>query len=105
YKRIWNYHDVVPHAFIPDELTNISTIYRLDGLEKNVLDRLTADVANAVRDKHYKQPCGTGVPLDCTLKSGLPLLAQIIHQHLDGYLENYALNTEMSAASLLAPTL
>jgi hypothetical protein len=103
--RIWNPNDVVPHAFIPDQLTGLSQRYGLQGLEKTVCDELTAQVANAVQALDYRQICKSGSPIDCTLVAGLPLLAQIVHQHLDSYLEYFGLSDEMTSLSLLAPAI
>ena len=104
-QRVWNVCDVVPHAFVPDELTTLSTLYELGGLEKELVDGLTKRVADMVRPLSYRQICGSGTELNCELLANLSFSLQAIHQHLDSYLENLGLTNEMSAATLLAPTL
>jgi len=103
--RIWNEKDVVPRAFVADELATISALYGLDGIEKKTVDGLTKAVADAVRALNYRQICGPGTRLDCELLPALPFPLQIIRQHLDSYLDKFGLLNEMSTATLLAPAL
>jgi hypothetical protein len=103
--RIWNYNDVVPCAFIPTHLTDVSRRYNLNGLERMTIDKLTSEVAAKVAGLNYTHPCRQGNRFDGRLLSDVPVLAQIAHQHLDSYLSNCDMLGEMTATSLLAPAL
>lgn len=103
--RIWNCRDVVPRAFIPNDLRATSASYGLSGLEKKAIDELTDRVADAVSPCAYQHPCGPGISFDPSPLTPRPLALQIIHQHLDAYLEHYGLDNEMTAVSLLGPAL
>jgi len=88
----------------PDELTALSTLYGLRVGEGS--SRWShQEGADAVRPLDYKQVSGSGIELDGELLPSLPLPLQMIHQHLDSYLEKFGLIGEMTAGSLLAPVL
>ncbi|HXW22575.1 MAG TPA: hypothetical protein VEK14_06660 [Rhodomicrobium sp.] len=103
--RVWNTLDVVPRAFVPDDMNQIPALYNLSGLEKDAADRLVRIVADEVRALGYRQTCGQGTALNCALVPNLTFPLQVIHQHLDSYLDKLGLLNEMCAASLLAPVL
>jgi len=100
--RVWNDHDIVPRAFLPDKLKEISALYELKGLEEKVVAELVDRVSKDVKDLNYRQVCGTSTELKCQLIPSTPFPLQIIHQHLDSYLQHYGLD-DISAATLLAP--
>jgi len=102
--RVWNDHDIAPRAFLPDQLKEIPTLYELKGLEEKVTAELVDRVSTDVKDLHYRHVCGTSTELKCQLIPNTPFLLQIIHQHLDSYLQHYGLN-DISAATLLAPVI
>jgi Lipase (class 3) len=103
--RIWNELDVVPNAFVVNHLQKFPALYKLNPAEKVVLDGLIKTVVAEVAALHYTQICGAGTPFSAALIPDLPLPLQLAHQHLDSYLINLGLSSEMSAASLLAPVL
>jgi Lipase (class 3) len=103
--RVWNNLDVVPKAFVPDAMRETSKLYELSSSDKKFLDPLIEKVAAGVKDLHYRQICGEGMRLDCALIPKLPFPLQMIHQHLDAYLQQFGLDDEMTALSLLAPVL
>jgi len=101
--RIWNQRDVVPRAFIPADLCAISVYYGLRGAERLLIDELTNHVASAVADLNYQHSCRPGDSFDPAPLPDRPLLPQIIHQHLEGYLERNHLTTGISTATLFTP--
>ena len=104
-RRVWNTLDIVPHAFVVNDLANVAAQYNLNPLEERLLNDLIQKLTPSVAPLHYTQICGSGTPFDGTLIPDLPFPLQLLHQHLDSYLADLGLSGEMSAASLLAPVL
>jgi len=104
--RIWNKLDVVPYAFVVNDLENFKTLYGLNPAERAVLDALINRLIAEVASLNYTQICSAGTRFSGTLIPDRPFALQLVHQHLDSYLINFDLINEMCAASLiLAPVL
>ena len=103
--RIWNRMDIVPRAFVSADLRKIPDDYKFSDIIDWPLKKLIDHVADKAEQLGYKQICGSGTALDCSLAEGMIFPTQIAHQHLDGYLEKIGLLKEMSAAILFKPVL
>ncbi len=103
--RIWNKLDVVPYAFVVNDLQKFAAAYKLNPAEKALLNGIIDTVVAAVAPLRYTQICAAGTPFSGALIPDLPLPLQLLHQHLDSYLIKLGLSNEMSAVSLLAPLL
>jgi Lipase (class 3) len=104
--RIWNKMDVVPYAFVVDDLQRFKAVYNLNPAERAVQDGLINRLIAEVASLNYTQICGAGTPFSGALIPNLPFALQLVHQHMDSYLINFDLINEMNAASLiLAPVL
>jgi len=100
--RIVNTKDAVPYAWNIDNLKLVPTLYRLSDPERTVLEGLVDRIAKAVEQLSYWQP-GDATTMDPRELPNRPLLAQLIHQHLDGYFEEMGLIGEMSLATFFKP--
>ena len=103
--RIWNRRDIVPYAFVADDLAMVSAQYSLNPAVQFVFDTLVGLVVAEVTPLHYTQICGDGEPFSAALVPDLPLPLQLVHQHLDSYLKQQDLIERISAATLFAPVL
>jgi ubiquinone biosynthesis protein len=102
--RIVNTKDVVPYAWSADTLKLVPMLYRLPDFEQLALQRLVARIVRAVEPLGYCQP-GDATRMDPNELPDRPLLAQLIHQHLDGYFEEMGLIGEMSLATFFEPVI
>jgi Lipase (class 3) len=102
--RIINTKDVVPYAWNVDNLKLVPTLYGLPDLERLALESLVDRIAKAVEQLGYFQP-GDATKMDPKELPNRPLLAQLIHQHLDGYFEEMGLIDEMSVATFFRPVI
>jgi hypothetical protein len=94
--RIFNRLDLAPHAFAAGDLAMIPRLYDLAQVEQKLLDGLAAQLIGAVKTLDYRHAGADSTELRGQLAGGLPLVAQAIHQHLDGYLQQMGLGAEMS---------
>ncbi|HZR81373.1 MAG TPA: hypothetical protein VFD92_09795 [Candidatus Binatia bacterium] len=92
--RIANDHDVVTRAWASADVADLPAIY---GLRSAPLAPAAAALSAAVRRFDYRHPslgrsrfAGTTDPLR-------PLAAEIVHQHMDAYLDNLGLGASMDA--------
>lgn len=106
--RVVNELDIVPYVWHSEGIQRIAGLYRLSLLEESVLDNLVKQIARDVRSLNYAQP-GSAEPAGNLQARGqpstAPFVAQIIHHHLDGYLEQAGLIDKVNTAQLLAPLL
>jgi hypothetical protein len=93
--RVFNRLDLVPHAFAGPDLAMIPGLYDPPPIERSALDALVAQLIRAVKRLDYEHTRADSVELPGKLVGGLPLVAQAIHQHLDGYFEQMGLSGEM----------
>ncbi len=102
--RIVNTKDVVPYAWNVDTLKLVPLLYRLPDFERLALGGLVDRIAKATEQLGYCQP-GDATRMDPKELPNRPLLAQLIHQHLDGYFEEMGLIDEMSLATFFLPVI
>ena len=81
-RRIVNRRDVVPHAFVADELRGLREFYAPLGPALNALSDSVAPLA-------YTHVGGETIQIGSNAKGG-SLIQEIIHQHLDAYLMDAA---------------
>lgn len=93
--RIFNRLDLVPHVFATRDLDMIPGLYDPPQIERRALDALAAPLIRAVKPLDYQHTRSDSIELPGQLVGGLPLVAQAIHQHLDGYFEQMGLSGEM----------
>jgi hypothetical protein len=102
--RIVNTKDVVPYAWNSDDLKQVPTLYRLPDSERLALQVLVGRIVKAVEPLGYCQP-GDATRIEANELPNRPLLAQLIHQHLDGYFEEMGLISEMNLATFFEPVI
>jgi hypothetical protein len=76
----------------------------LTDFERIILEGLVDKIAYAVEQLGYCQP-GDATKMDPKELPNRSLLAQLIHQHLDGYFEEMGLIGEMSLATFFKPVI
>ncbi len=101
--RVWNALDVVPAAFVANDLRNFLSRFSLDPVERPLWQRLIDATVSRTEAMDYAQVGPESAPLKVTSAPAMPFSLQLVHQHLDAYLEAMDLIGEMSAATLFAP--
>jgi hypothetical protein len=90
-----NSNDVVPHAFEVDELAQIPTLY---GDRTAALKPLVTDLVNVVKGLNYRHSAKGVRTFAGPLNPARSFAAELVYQHLDGYLAELSLLTdEMNA--------
>ena len=102
--RVVNPFDLVPHVWADADLQKIPDLYPLEALEKDLLLNLVNKIRGQVQSLDYCQPSGPTV-LNVSPPAELPLLVQLVHQHLEGYIEGLGLSGQMSTATFFTPVL
>jgi hypothetical protein len=102
--RIVNTKDVVPYAWNVNDLNLVSALYKLPDFERLALQGMVERIAKAVGQFGYCQP-GEATKMDPRELPDRPLVAQLIHQHLDGYFEEMGLIGEMNLATFFKPVI
>jgi hypothetical protein len=95
---VFNPLDVVPHAWVPDDIRKISDLYASDAKAPLGLSELGDLVAFTMKDLGYAH-AGTAHPLKPKLGPFRDFPLQAVHQHMDAYLQALGL-TELSAKVL-----
>src|SRR5713101_5560204 len=103
--RIVNRLDVVPHAWAVSDLEQIPSLYELPEVEQRILKDVVDKGIQSVKALDYQQVGGVVTELPGALVRGKPLLLQLVHQHLDGYLQQMDLGEEMNTLTFFAPVL
>jgi len=103
--RIVNRLDVVPHAWAVSDLEQIPSLYELPEVEQRILKDVVDKGIQSVKALDYQQVGDVVTELPGVLVRGKPLLLQLVHQHLDGYLQQMHLGEEMNTLTFFAPVL
>ncbi len=103
--RIVNRLDVVPHAWAVSDLKQIPSLYELAAVEQGMLKGVVDEGIQSVKGLDYRQVGDVVTELPGVLVPGKPLLLQLVHQHLDGYLQQMDLGKEMNTLTFFAPVL
>lgn len=96
--QLINSNDIVPHAFQVDDLEQIPMLY---GNRTAMLQPLVTDLVNAVKPLGYRHPEKGLHKFDGKLDSSRSLPGELVHQHLDAYLDELGLlSDEMNTFTL-----
>jgi hypothetical protein len=101
--RIANHLDVVPHAWATDDLKKIPDLYDVPAAERAALAGLSTALIRVVGHLRYQHAGRDTTELPGQPLAGKPLVAQVVHQHLDGYFEQMDLSNDMSTATFFGP--
>jgi len=96
---------VVPHAWAVSDLEQIPSLYELPEVEQRILKDVVDKGIQSVKALDYQQVGDVVTELPGVLVRGKPLLLQLVHQHLDGYLQQMDLGEEMNTLTFFAPVL
>jgi len=103
HRRVWNALDVVPAAFVANDLRKFLSRFSLDPVERPLWQGLIDATVSRTAAMNYAQVEAQSAPLNVSAAPAMPFSLQLVHQHLDAYLEAMDLIKEMSAATLFAP--
>jgi hypothetical protein len=87
------------------DLEQIPSLYELPDLEQRMLKGVVDEGIQSVEGLDYQQVGDVVTQLPGVLVRGKPLLLQLVHQHLDGYLQQMNLGEEMNTLTFFAPVL
>jgi hypothetical protein len=87
------------------DLEQIPSLYELPDLEQRMLKGVVDEGIQSVEGLDYQQVGDVVTQLPGVLVRGKPLLLQLVHQHLDGYLQQMHLGEEMNTLTFFAPVL
>jgi len=101
--RYVNPLDVVPHAWVPDEIRCIPKLYRDAGIDGSVLVDLVEAIAEGIAHLDYGH-AGRLIQLPGKIADDRrSFVAQMIYQHLDGYLDALGLGPMMDTWTFFNP--
>lgn len=80
-RRIWNYYDVVPHAWVSSELNGIEKLYEPIVPSSIFLEALARLTVLMAQNGNYTHLAGMGDRCDGELQAELGFVAQAIYQH------------------------
>jgi hypothetical protein len=89
--HVRNMNDVVSSAWQVDDLERIASVYR--GREP-LLTSLVPDIIAAVQDLNYRHAEAGVVKFSGGLDPARSFVAELIHQHVEAYLEELGLSDE-----------
>src|SRR5262249_55945147 len=104
--RIYNRLDVVPRAWVPADLQAIGTLYQPGVPAVPGLAQLARDVAAVVTQQNvaYTQIGNDVLELPGTIDAMKPDFAlQVVHQHLQGYLDKMGFGGQLSVDTFFNP--
>ena len=101
--RIVNHLDVVPHAWASSDMQEIPGLYGPPDGDRAMLKGLIDEVIKTIGPLNYHHVGNNVTQLSGVLKPETPFVLQLVHQHLDGYLEQMGLGNEMNTATFFAP--
>jgi hypothetical protein len=101
--RVVNRLDLVPHAWAVSDLEQIPNLYDLPEVEQGMLKGVVDEGIQSVKALDYQQVGNVVTELPGVLVRGKPLLLQLVHQHLDGYLQQMDLGAEMNTFTFFSP--
>jgi hypothetical protein len=87
------------------DLKQIPSLYELAAVEQGMLKGVVDEGIQSVKGLDYRQVGDVVTELPGVLVPGKPLLLQLVHQHLDGYLQQMDLGKEMNTLTFFAPVL